>query len=45
LMDVFRPRYLLHGHQHRNYGPGPYETLYGQTQVINVHPYRVIDLG
>jgi Icc-related predicted phosphoesterase len=44
LMDVFRPRYLLHGHQHRNYGPGPYETMYGRTQVINVHPYRIIEV-
>jgi Icc-related predicted phosphoesterase len=44
LMDVFRPRYLLHGHQHRNYGPGRSETAYGQTQIINVHPYRIIEL-
>ncbi|MDP3047030.1 MAG: hypothetical protein Q8O07_06075 [Chloroflexota bacterium] len=44
MMDVFRPRYLLHGHQHRNYGPGPYETMYGRTQVINVHPYRIIEV-
>ena len=44
LMDVFRPRYLLHGHQHRNYGLGPFETIYEQTQVINVHPYRIIEV-
>jgi len=44
LMRIFKPRYLLHGHQHRNYGPGPYESQYGLTTVINVHPYRVLDI-
>ncbi len=44
VMDVLHPRYLLHGHQHRNYGPGPYETRYGRTSVINVHPYRMLDV-
>jgi Icc-related predicted phosphoesterase len=44
LMRVFKPRYLLHGHQHRNYGVGPSETRYGATTVINVHPYRALDI-
>jgi Icc-related predicted phosphoesterase len=44
LMDVLHPRYLLHGHQHRNYGTGSADTVYGRTQVINVHPYRVINM-
>lgn len=44
LMRFFKPRYLLHGHQHRNYAPGPCETRLGETLVINVHPYRVLDI-
>jgi Icc-related predicted phosphoesterase len=44
LMRTFRPRYLLHGHRHRNYGPGSTETRFGQTMVINVHPYRVLEV-
>jgi Icc-related predicted phosphoesterase len=44
LMRTFKPRYLLHGHRHRNYGVGPSETLYGKTMVLNVHPYRVIEI-
>jgi len=44
LMRVCKPRYLLHGHQHRNYGSGPGETHFGKTMVINVHPYRVLDI-
>lgn len=43
-MRIFRPRYLLHGHQHRNYGGGPSETRYGDTLVLNVHPYRILEL-
>jgi hypothetical protein len=44
LMRTFRPRYLLHGHRHKNYGPGATETQWGATTVINVHPYRVLDI-
>lgn len=44
LLRTFKPRYLLHGHRHKNYGVGPTETLYGKTRVLNVHPYRVIEI-
>lgn len=44
LMRFCGPRYLLHGHQHRTYGPGPSETRFLQTLVVNVHPYRVLEL-
>ena len=42
LMRLFKPRYLLHGHQHvyRGLKPG---TQVGATKVLNVFPYRVID--
>jgi len=44
LMRTFRPRYLVHGHRHKNYASGPTETLCGATMVINVHPYRVLEI-
>lgn len=43
LMKLFRPRYLLHGHKHV-YVPEPTHTTYRQTQIINVYPYRVIEI-
>jgi Icc-related predicted phosphoesterase len=42
-MDRFRPRYLLHGHQHF-YVPETWQTRYGDTTVINVYPFRMIEL-
>ena len=43
-MARFRPRYLLHGHQHiYGYGPGTRKIRYLNTEVINVYPYRVIE--
>ncbi|MBN1811353.1 MAG: metallophosphoesterase [Anaerolineae bacterium] len=42
-MDRFRPRYLLHGHKHV-YKPETCQTLYRDTQVINVYPFRTLDL-
>ncbi len=45
LIETFKPRFMLHGHQHRNYSPRQVgETLVGDTQVINVHPYRILEL-
>jgi Icc-related predicted phosphoesterase len=44
LMRLFRPRYLLHGHRHKNYAPGVTETQWGATRVINVHPYQVLEI-
>lgn len=40
----FRPRYMLHGHQHV-YGPRETtRTKYEDTEIINVYPYQVLDL-
>jgi Icc-related predicted phosphoesterase len=45
VMETFRPKLLLHGHQHRNYDPTQQgETQYGETLVVNVHPYRILEL-
>jgi Icc-related predicted phosphoesterase len=38
----FRPRYLLHGHQHA-YAQETCQTWYLNTEVVNVHPFRVIE--
>lgn len=44
LMKVFKPRYLVHGHRHV-YSPAEIiETQYFETKVINIYPYRVIDI-
>lgn len=40
-----RPRYLLHGHQHTHRNLDPTETKYDETMVINVYPYRVLELS
>ena len=43
LIARFRPRYLLHGHKHV-YGPEPTHTSRYKTQIINVYPFRVIEI-
>lgn len=45
LMKFAKPRYLLHGHTHfyRN-NIASHETSSGSTKVINVFPYRMIDV-
>jgi uncharacterized protein len=42
LMDVFRPRLLLHGHSHVYRNDAITSTRYKDTRVINVYPYRLI---
>jgi Icc-related predicted phosphoesterase len=42
-MRRFRPRYLLHGHRHI-YGRETWQSRYDETEVINIHPFRVIEL-
>ena len=44
LMDVFRPRLLLHGHSHVYRSDTITSTRYKDTQIINVYPYRLIEL-
>ncbi len=39
----FRPRYLLHGHSHVYRRDAVTSTRVGQTTVVNVYPYRVIE--
>jgi len=42
IMDRFAPRYLLHGHKHI-YGHETRRSSYKNTQVINVHPFFVLE--
>jgi uncharacterized protein len=42
LMRVLKPRFVLHGHQHRNYAPlQAGETDVDDTTVLNAHPCRI----
>lgn len=44
MMEVFKPRFWLHGHRHRSYAPREaVETVVGNTRVLNVHPYRIFE--
>ncbi|MFZ2488811.1 MAG: metallophosphoesterase [Anaerolineae bacterium] len=44
LMRSFQPRYLLHGHKHVYRNDEIVETQCGATRVINVYPWRVIEI-
>jgi hypothetical protein len=43
-LEWFRPAYQLHGHVHLYDRNEPYKTSFHDTDVINVYPYRVLDL-
>jgi uncharacterized protein len=44
-MNLFRPRYLIHGHIHQSYGFSPTtETRYRDTHVINTAGYRILEV-
>lgn len=44
LMRTFRPRYLLHGHKHVYRSDEVTQTRYHDTSVINVYPWKVLEL-
>lgn len=43
-LERFKPRFQLHGHVHIYDRSEPTRTEYAETSVINVYPYRVLDL-
>ena len=43
-MRRFKPRYLLHGHKHVYRHDEVIATRYYDTQVINVFPWKVIEI-
>ncbi len=44
-MRVFKPRYLIHGHRHVYSTSEITHTHYEQTDVINVYPYKMLEIG
>jgi len=44
-MDLFKPRYLVHGHVHLYDLNEGRETLYNQTRVVNAFDHMVLDIG
>lgn len=44
-MRRYGPQYLIHGHSHVYDRRQPRTTRYGETMVLNAHPYRVIEIG
>ena len=44
LMQVFKPRYMVHGHQHIYSSTEITETQYLETKVINIYPYKILDI-
>ncbi len=45
LLEKYRPRYFVHGHIHRTYGPRiPQRTQYGSTVVINAYEHCELEL-
>lgn len=44
LIDVYHPRYFIHGHTHRYTLQDEWKTQHGSTTVINTCGYRVLDI-
>lgn len=44
LMRRFKPRYLIHGHRHVYNPLETTQTQYEQTMVINVYPYKILEI-
>jgi Icc-related predicted phosphoesterase len=44
LMKVFKPRYLVHGHRHVYNPTETTQTQFQDTTVINIYPYKVMDI-
>jgi Icc-related predicted phosphoesterase len=45
LMERYKPRYLIHGHSHVYNQLQQTETQHHRTTVLNVHPYRLLDVA
>lgn len=44
LMKTFKPRYLIHGHRHIFSPAEVTKTQYIDTKVINIYPYKILDV-
>lgn len=45
LLDLYKPSYHFHGHQHLNYGSTKRVIKYGDTVIYNAYGYSVLDLA
>lgn len=43
-MRWYRPRYMIHGHVHTWDRRKVVETLYHDTHIININPYRILEI-
>ncbi|MBC2582784.1 metallophosphoesterase [Clostridium sp. DJ247] len=43
IMDKYSPKYLIHGHQHLNYGKSQRINIYNNTTVINAYEYFIFN--
>lgn len=43
ILDMYQPKYFLHGHVHLNYTAQPRRMSYGRTNIINGYEYYVFD--
>jgi len=43
-MDIFKPRYLIHGHVHLYDINARRETMYNKTRVINAYDHVLLDI-
>jgi Icc-related predicted phosphoesterase len=43
LLDKYKPKYFLHGHQHLNYANGTRIINYNETTIINGYRYHIFD--
>ncbi len=43
-LKVFKPRYMVHGHRHVYTPTEVTETLFSETRIINIYPYRVLEI-
>ncbi len=44
LMKRFKPRYLMHGHQHVYDSREITKTQFDETTIINIYPYKILDV-
>ena len=45
LIQIAKPRYHFHGHMHfQRRNLSPFETVSGSTKIINIFPYKIIDV-
>jgi len=43
-MNKFKPRYLMHGHRHLYNTSEITETRFGETTIMNIYPYKIVDI-